>query len=65
MQDHPVEGEALGLQLQLRPDAPTGDVDAEARQIVLDAAKDAVPHLSNFGWVGPHCQLLRTPGSEC
>lgn len=58
VQQNPVKVQMLAFQLQLWPNAPAGEVDDDELWIVLDIANNAVLHLSQFCWVGPHCQLL-------
>lgn len=58
VQQNSVKVKVLAFQLQLWPNAPAGEVNDDKLWIVLDIANDTVLHLPQFGWVGPHCQLL-------
>lgn len=58
VQQNPVKVQLLAFQLQLRSNAPAGEVDDDELWIFLDIANYTVLHLSQLCWVGPHCQLL-------
>lgn len=58
VQQNPVKVQMLAFQLELWPNAPAGEFDDDKLWIVLDRAHYTILHLSQFGWVGPHCQLL-------
>ena len=58
VQQTPAKVQKLAFQLQLRPNAPAGEVDEDKLWVVLGTANNTVLHLSQFCRVGPHCQLL-------
>lgn len=58
VQQNPVKMQMLAFQLQHWPNTPAGEVYDDKLWIVLDIANNTVLHLSQFCWVGPHCQLL-------